>query len=149
VADLYTRILMLKKAPMFSGVNTEDLRILAQELEEETCFAGERVFDINDPSDRLFIIETGKIGISINPDPKVKTFVATLGPNECFGEMGLFDHNPRSATAHVIEDSALLMLDKAKLHALIRHYPDMALGMLRSLSLRLRETNRRLEDRSG
>jgi CRP/FNR family transcriptional regulator, cyclic AMP receptor protein len=143
VADLYTRILMLSKAPVFAGVNTEDLRVLARELEEEACFTGERVFDVNEPSDRAYIIETGKIGISLNPDPKVKEFIATLGPNECFGEMGLFDDNPRSATAHVLEDSTLLALDKAKLRALILRYPEIALGMLRNLSLRMRESNRR------
>ena len=144
MADLYTRILMLSKAPVFTGVHTEDLRILARELEEEACFAGERVFDINEPSDRVYLIESGKIGISINPDPKAKEFIATLGPNDCFGEMGMFDDNPRSATAHVLEDSILLALDKTKLRALTLRYPEIALGMLRSLSLRLRETNRRL-----
>jgi CRP/FNR family transcriptional regulator, cyclic AMP receptor protein len=143
VADLYARILLLSKSPVFTGVNTEDLRVLARELEEEVCFAGERVFDINEPSDRAYIIESGKIGISLNPDPKVKEFIATLGPNECFGEMGLFDDNPRSATAYVLEDSTLLALDKAKLRALILRYPEISLGMLRNLSLRLREANRK------
>lgn len=143
VADLFTRILMLSRAPVFMGVNTEDLRVLARELEEEACFAGERVFDINEPSDRVYIIETGKIGISLHPDPKVKQFITSLGPNECFGEMGMFDDKPRSATAHVLEDTTLLALDKAKLRALILRYPEISLGMLRNLSLRLREANRR------
>lgn len=143
MADLYTRILMLSKAPVFASVYTEDLRVLARELEEEVCFAGERVFDINEPSDRLYIIEKGKIGISILPDPKVQEYVAILGPNECFGEMGIFDDKPRSATAHVLEESTLLALDKGKLRALLLHYPEMALGMLRSLSLRLRDANRK------
>lgn len=141
MADLYTRILMLSRARVFAGVATEDLRVLARELREEACFAGERVFDIREPSDRTYFIESGKIGISINPDPKTTKFVAILGQNECFGEMGMFDDNPRSATAHVLEDSVLLTLDKEKLRALILRYPELALGMLRSLSLRLREAN--------
>jgi CRP/FNR family transcriptional regulator, cyclic AMP receptor protein len=144
MTSLLDRILMLKAAPVFSSVYTEDLRVVASELEEELCFAGERVFDINEPSDRMYIIESGKIGISIHADPTVKAFIATLGPKECFGEMGLFDDNPRSATAHVLEDSTLLALDKAKLHALLLRYPELALGMLRGLSLRLREANRKL-----
>lgn len=121
----------------------EDLRVVAGELEEEACFRGERVFDINDPSDRAYIIERGRVGISIDPDPTAKTFVAELGPTECFGEMGLFDNKPRSATVHVLEDGELLALNKAKLHALVINYPELALGILRSLSLRLREANLR------
>jgi len=144
MADLYSRILMLSKTPVFAGVNTEDLRVMARELGEEACFANERVFDIGDPSDRMYFIERGKIGISIHKDPKVMEIYSELGPGDCFGEMGVIDGQPRSATAHVIEDSMLLVLDKAKLRALVIRYPELALGIMRGLSLRLRETTNRL-----
>lgn len=126
---------------MFSGVNTEDLRVVAQALEETVYFKGDRVFDINYQGDHMFVILTGKVGISINHDPAVKEFLVTLGPGECFGEMGMLDDQPRSATAHVLEDSKMLALEKARLRALIIQYPELALGMMRSLSLRLRSTN--------
>jgi CRP-like cAMP-binding protein len=141
--DLYQRILMLKATPVFAGVGTDDLRVVAQALEEDPCFAGERVFDIHEPSDRAYIVQSGKVGISLHPDPKAKEFIAVLGPGECFGEMSIFDDLPRSATAHVLEDGVLLALDKAKLRALVLRYPELALGLLRGLSLRLREANRR------
>jgi len=144
MADFYARILMLSKAPVFAGVSTEDLRVLARELGEEACFENERVFDIDDPSDRMYFIESGKIGISIHKDPKVKDFHSVLGPGDCFGEMGVIDGLPRSATAHVLEDGMLLVLDKAKLRALVLRYPELALGIMRSLSLRLRHTTNRL-----
>ena len=144
MTDLYTRILMLSKAPVFAGVYTEDLRVVARELEEDACFEGERVFDINEPSDRMYLIETGRIGISIHQDPKVVELHSQLGPGDCFGEMGVIDGQPRSATAHVLEDSMLLVLDKAKLRALVLRYPELGLGIMRSLSLRLRDTTRRL-----
>ena len=51
------------------------------------------------------------------------------------------DDLPRSATAHVLEDSSLLSLEKGQLKRLIVHYPELALGMLKGLSLRLRDTN--------
>ena len=142
--DLFDQILLLKKSQLFSEVATEDLRIVAQELEEDPYFKGERVFDIGDPSDKMYMIERGRVGISIKEDPRIREFIAELGPSECFGEMGMFDDQPRSATAHVIEDATLLMLDKLKLKALLINYPELGLGILRSLSLRLRETNLRL-----
>jgi len=92
----------------------------------------------------MYIIETGKIGISIHENPKVKEFHSILEAGECFGEMGVIDEQPRSATAHVLEDALLLVLDKAKLRALCLRYPELALGMMRGLSLRLRDTTRRL-----
>jgi CRP-like cAMP-binding protein len=144
MSDLFERILLLKRTPVFSAVTTDDLRLVAQELSEEAFFAGERVFDINDPSDRLYLIERGRVGISLHADPNVQEFIATLGPRECFGEMGLFDDAPRSATAHVLEDARLLALDKGKLLGILQAYPALGLGVIRSLSERLRATNKRV-----
>jgi CRP-like cAMP-binding protein len=55
--------------------------------------------------------------------------------------MNLLDDLPRSASAHVIEDSILLVLEKSRLRGLIINYPELSLGMLKSLSLRLRQAN--------
>ena len=144
MSDIFDRILMLKDTPFFSAVNTDDLRVVAQEIEEEAYLAGDRVFDIYDPSDRVYIIQTGKVGISIDEDPSKKEFITTLGERECFGEMGVLDDEPRSATVHVVEDAVLLVLEKSKLRGLLATYPELGLGILRSLTQRLREANRRL-----
>ena len=80
--NLFERILLLKRSMVFSSVTTEDLRVVANELTEEHFLAGERVFDINEQGDHMYIIESGKIGISLNPDNNAKDFVATLGAGE-------------------------------------------------------------------
>lgn len=139
MSDLIERILLLKNAPAFNQVKTEDLKVVAQSLEEETYFAGERVFDIGEHGDCMYIIQSGKIGISL--DKKYSEYVAELGEGECFGEMNLLDNLPRSASAHVIEDSILLSLEKSRLRGLIINYPELGLGILSSLSLRLRQAN--------
>lgn len=144
MADFFDRILILKSTPIFSEVNTDDLRVVVEEMQEEAYLHGERVFEINDPSDRMYIVLTGKIGISIDRDPRVRDFVTELGPGECFGEMGPIDGSPRSGTAHVIEDSLLLYLDKLKLHGLIASYPELALGLLCGMSMRVRHTSAKL-----
>jgi len=141
MSDIFERVLLLKKSPVFSEVSTEDLRVVAGALEEAAYFVGDRIFDIDDQGDHMYILQSGKIGISIAPDPETREFVAELGPGECFGEMNILDEKPRSATAHVLEDSRLLTLEKARLRGLINQYPELALGMLRGLSLRLRAAN--------
>lgn len=142
MTDLFERMLLLKKSPIFSEVNTEDLQVVAQALEEEIYFSGDRVFAVGEAGDRMYIVVAGKVGISIAGDPALKEFVAVLGPGEWFGEMSLLDELPRSATAHVLEDTRLLSLEKERLRGLVMSYPELSLGVLRGLSLRLREANR-------
>jgi CRP-like cAMP-binding protein len=91
MADFFDRIVILKRTPIFSEVATDDLRVVVEEMQEEAYFKGERVFEINDPSDRMYIVLNGKIGISINPDPKVEDFVSIVEEGGCFGEMGPLD----------------------------------------------------------
>jgi CRP/FNR family cyclic AMP-dependent transcriptional regulator len=141
--DLFDRMLMLKQSPVFSLVPTDDLRQVAQALEERKFFSGDRIFEINAQGDNLYILVSGRVGISIDPDPASRNFIAMLGSGDCFGEMNLLDDKPRSATAHVIEDAVVLSLDKSRLRGLILSYPEISIGMLRSLSLRLREANLR------
>jgi CRP-like cAMP-binding protein len=141
--DLFDRLLLLKKSPVFSQVATDDLRRVAQALEEQRYFTGDRVFEINAQGDHLYLLVSGQVGISLDPDSTSTDFIARLGPGDCFGEMNILDDLPRSATAHVIEDSTVLALDKSRLKGLILSYPELSIGMLRSLSLRLREANRR------
>lgn len=149
MADLFERVLLLKRTPVFGAVATEDLRLLAPELIEEAYFPGDRVFEINTPADRFYLIQEGRIGICLNPDAAPDEFVAVLGPGECFGEMGLFDEQPRSASAEVIEDARLLALEKDKLLGILQAYPALGLGIIRSLSERLRVSNQRFTQNTG
>ncbi|MGB5425244.1 MAG: cyclic nucleotide-binding domain-containing protein [Gammaproteobacteria bacterium] len=142
--DLFDRLILLKKSPIFSMVMTDDLRVVAQAMEKQEYFAGERIFEIGDQGDHLYIIVSGKVGISLESKPSSKSYIATLSSGDCFGEMNLLDDLPRSATAEVIEDTTLLSLEKTRLRGLIQSYPDMSVGMLRSLSLRLRDANQKL-----
>jgi len=142
MSDLFDRLLLLKQSPIFSMVATDDLRMVAGSLEQELFYTGDRIFEINDQGDHLYLLVSGAVGISIDPDPESSNFIAMLGPGDCFGEMNLLDDLPRSASAHVLEDSVVLTLEKSRLRGLILSYPEISIGLLRSLSLRLREANR-------
>jgi len=140
--DLFQRVLLLKKSQIFSEVNTDDLKLVADLLEETSLRSGDRVFDKADYGDDMYIILDGVIGIVI--DPGSDEYLAKLTTGDCFGEMNLLDELPRSAGAVVLEDVRLLKLGKQKLRGLILSYPELALGMLKALSLNLRNTNTRL-----
>jgi CRP-like cAMP-binding protein len=137
--DLFERVLLLKEAPIFADIEMEDLRLVAQVLEEEPCFRGDLVFVLDDPSDRMYIVNRGKIGICMTKSPTEKDVVRVIEPKDCFGEMGMFNDSPRSASALVLEGGILLALNKEKLKGLIIRYPELAIGLLATLSARLRD----------
>jgi CRP/FNR family transcriptional regulator, cyclic AMP receptor protein len=132
------RVLLLTKVPLFAYLRTDQLNRLAPLLEPVAWTKGERVFDKGDMGMELYIITSGHIGISIDPDPEKLVFVNELKAGECLGEMALIDNEPRSATAHVLDDTQALALEKDRLLGLLMSYPELGIGMLRALSQRLR-----------
>jgi CRP/FNR family cyclic AMP-dependent transcriptional regulator len=135
------RILLLKRVPFFESLRTDQLRYIAPILEPVVWIRGEHVVLKGDPADTLYIIVSGRIGISLPDDPNSDDFVATLQDGDCFGEMGVLDDLPRSATAHALQDTEALALGKDKLHGLLLSYPELGVGMLRAMSRRLRQAD--------
>lgn len=139
--DIFDRVLILKNTQIFSSVKTEDLAVVAKVLEEEHFSADDMIFNQGDYGDQMYIIESGKVGIAFGEISSQDDFFCVLGKGESFGEMVLLDDQPRSGSAHVLEDTFVLSLNKEKLKSLIISYPELAMGMLKSLSLRLRNAN--------
>ena len=135
----FDRLLMLKHSRIFASVPLEDLRVVAEELRDEAYVAGEEIFCRGDVADRMYILQSGRVAITLDTDGK--HVASMLGQGEAFGEMALFDSQPRSASARVIEDAELLSLNREKLHDLLLSYPHIALGLLQGMSLRLRDAN--------
>ena len=105
IQSFIDRILLLKNAPFFELLRTDELKRIAILLTRVGWAKGERVFALGDPGDAMYLLMSGSIGISIDPNPERTNFIAKLGPGDCFGEMGVVDDLLRSATAHVLEDA--------------------------------------------
>jgi len=139
--DLYEKIRLLKQSSIFTEVSTDDLRYVADSMQERIYFKNDHIFDINDNGTEMYIITAGSVGISISNNRD--DYISTLTSGDSFGEMNLLDGLPRSATALALEETTLLALGKSHLRGLILSYPEISLGILKTLSLRLRETNKK------
>ena len=95
-------------------------------------------------ADSMFEIESGSVGIYANYGSSDAQLLATLGKNEYFGEMGLAECYPRSATAVALEDETTVdEIGADEFSEFFQEQPDVVLTIMRSLSARLRETNAR------
>ncbi len=92
----------------------------------------------------MYQIESGSVGIYANYDSADARLLAKLGKGEYFGEMGLAECYPRSATAVALEANTTLdEIDSNEFASFFEDNPDTVLAIMRSLSERLRETNER------
>jgi len=104
--------------------------------------AGERIFAEGDPSYYCYQIVRGKVDIVLSPGGR-REVIATLGPGEVFGEMGVIDSGPRSATAIAAEDTECVVFGALDLLDQFEEDPATTIEVMRTLIKRLRQSNRR------
>jgi HEAT repeat protein/MFS family permease len=138
------RVLFLKTVPLFAGLSLDDLLTVETALVQEEYLAGETVVSQGDAGATLYILARGSASVSIAGTDGASKRIAELGPGECFGEMALFDDQPRSATVVTLTDAAMLTLDRDRFSTLVMQRPEILLQMCKMFGHRLRETNRRL-----
>ena len=91
----------------------------------------------------MYIIISGKVKI-IKKKGTVETILATLEEGEFFGEMSLFDNNPRSATVKTIGDVKLLEINQKDFLKKISKDPSLAFRILEKMSQRIRNTDEKI-----
>jgi CRP/FNR family cyclic AMP-dependent transcriptional regulator len=101
----------------------------------------DRIFSQGDRSDGAFLVLAGSVDISAEEDGRSYP-LAEIGPGSMFGEMGLLDDAPRSATAVAVTDTTCAVYDENELKRLLRHDPEQLLRIMRMLIQRLRDMDR-------
>jgi CRP/FNR family cyclic AMP-dependent transcriptional regulator len=105
------------------------------------------VFRSRDPGDSMYVIEQGKVCISITDADGHQVILAELGSGDFFGEMSMLDGHGRSADATVTEDARLARLTRNDFINFMVSDPRIALEMLTAVTRRLRRTDDLLRHR--
>ena len=126
---------------LFKHLDPETLRKLASRVHLVTLPAG-HVIRENEPTDGLYIIKSGIAKVTkpaAGGDLEVD--LATLLQGESFGEIGLIDGLPRSATVTAIEPMTCYYLPRPVFLTAVSENPEIALGMLPAMAAMVRNAD--------
>jgi uncharacterized membrane protein len=137
----------LRSVPLFASLSDEAATELRKLLLEKEVATNSRLFNKGETGDAMYLIETGRVRISIKDDDHKEITLTELAQGDFFGEMSLIDGRQRSADATVVDDARLAILPRQDFLAFVRSNPDVALGMLAALSDRLRRTDELIRSR--
>jgi len=128
------KVLFLKGVSIFKEIPGEVLSQIAQIAEEVQIEKGTRIFEEGEPGDSLYLIVRG--GVRVHKGTRE---VAVLGEGECFGEMAILDNEPRSASITALEDVQLLRIWSDDFYEMLADRVEIARGIFKVLSRRLRQ----------
>jgi CRP-like cAMP-binding protein len=102
--------------------------------------AGEVVFRENEIGETAYVIAEGRVEVFRGVGGK-EIHLAYLGPGEPFGEMGMIEEKPRSATVIAVERTRAHELHRDNFVQALQTHPELTISLLRVLFERLREAD--------
>ena len=136
---------ILKTVRLFSSLTDDQLRMLQPCLQLRSYARNTLVMRAGEETDALYIILSGRVKVLIPDEEGHEVILAFMGPNEFFGEMGLLDDQPRSASVETVEPCQMLRMSKAGFISLLQNNFEMAMLIIRNLVKRLRDADRQIE----
>lgn len=127
------RVIILKDVELFAETPDELLAEVAGLLTEVELSPGQAVFHKGDAGDSLYVLVSGRMRVHDGDYT-----IGLLGESEVFGEMALLDTETRMAAVTAVEDTLLLRLDQESFYELMDTRSEVARGIIRVLTARLR-----------
>ncbi|MBP0016799.1 MAG: cyclic nucleotide-binding domain-containing protein [Cyanobacteria bacterium SBLK] len=135
----FERLLFIRRVSIFQELRDEFLVKLASAMDELSFPANHTIFEQGEEGRSLYIVVSGRVRVHVGDRDLVK-----LEQGAFFGEMSLFDAEPRSASVTTLETCDCLTLNQLQLIDAIEETPEIAVNITRSLSSRIRELNSKI-----
>ena len=129
---------MFDNIPLFTGLSKKGMETIAHHTVAKTFPAQSTLLREGERSDSLYIILYGKVKFYICDEDGNEAILNIQGPGDCFGEMGLLDEAPRSASAMTMESTRVAIMTKSGFKECLASNPDIAYNLIRALSQRVR-----------
>lgn len=112
--------MFIQESDLFKGMSQGCMNELAKIMIAETHAAGTFLFKEGDPADCFYVLEQGRIKLSIGEKGHLVYILSNQG--ELCGWSGLADLNVYTATAECLTPTKLIKIEKEKLNDLFKKY---------------------------
>jgi CRP/FNR family cyclic AMP-dependent transcriptional regulator len=136
--------LLLRNVPLFSSLSGDQLLLLASVLSRKPYPRDSAVIAAGDPTDALYVVISGRLKVVMSGNEGREAILAILNRGDFFGEMGLIDQGPRSASVVTIEPCELLTITRTDFMKCLQKNFDLAMNVIRGLVGRLREADQKI-----
>src|SRR5215467_3849973 len=102
----------LKQVPLFALLDEEETAVLASQVELKNFTARQRIYKIGEPSDRAYVMVSGRVRVTTVDDDQQEVVVDEPGYGEFFGFASMLEQTPHQTSAFALEESACLEISR-------------------------------------
>lgn len=129
---------MLKDVGGFEGLSDRQVSLLTDRAAVRSYSKGAIIVNEGDEGTSLFVILSGSVKTFLSDENGKEVVLSTQGAGEYFGDLALFDDEPRSASVMALEPCKVMIITKAQLREAIKEDPDIGFSLLHGLAKRVR-----------
>lgn len=135
---------IISNARIFGSLTGKDIKTLTGMGERRQWAKGGQIISQGDEGNALYLILSGKVKVVLYGEEGKEIVLSIMKEGDVFGEMALFDGEPRSASVEAIEDVECFIIHGEDILKYIKTRPIVALNFLAHLSKRLREADKKI-----
>ncbi|MCE1187411.1 Crp/Fnr family transcriptional regulator [Zoogloea sp.] len=135
----------LRTFPIFQGLGDDRLASVARCAMMRRVPRGSAVVHEGDRTDFVYFVLTGNLKVMVSDEDGREVILTILGQGEMFGEMGVLDDSPRSASVVAVSASDLVTIAKSDFKRLMQENFELAWHVMCNLTRRLRDADRKIE----
>jgi len=143
------RIIHLRKIPLFSGLQNRELTAIASIVQEKALPSETTIINEGDEGESLYLILKGTVSVIKNMGSPQEIHLADIGQDDYFGEMALFDNQPRAATVVAKEETQLLEVSRFEFEELMKAFPKIAIHACTVFGQRIRDLQQKIQSSHG
>ncbi len=136
---------MLRTIPLFAGLPTARLKLIAYTAEIVRFEPGEVIVQQGDPADAVYVIAEGEAEVSLADTAGQTIRLGTMGPHSLFGEIAVLCRSRRTATVRAKERVVTLKIPAKVFLDLVRQSPDIAMQVMTVLAQMLERSTALLQ----
>lgn len=136
----------IRTFPFFRGLSDCILQQFADVASMRQIKRGQAVMVAGDAIvDGVYFMLTGSAKVIVNNEDGREVILCMLGQGEFFGEMSIFDEQPRSASVVAVNSSTLVVVPRHDFRRLLLENSELSWRLLCKLAERLRVADRKIE----
>jgi CRP/FNR family cyclic AMP-dependent transcriptional regulator len=135
----------LRTFPIFQGLSDDRLATVARVAMMRRVPRGAAVVHEGDRTDFVYFVLTGNLKVMVSDEDGREVILTILGQGEMFGEMGVLDDSPRSASVVAVAPSDLVTIAKSDFKRLMQENFELSWHVMCNLTRRLRDADRKIE----
>lgn len=137
---------LLAQIPLFANLPCDDVAHLSSLVHAHRYSRGEVIFHKGDVGTTLHIIRKGQVAIRLSSSDGKEVILSLLDRGDFFGELALLDGAPRSTDAVARDEVDVLRLQRADFQNYLSTRPQVALGLLTTLTRLVRHATQLVHD---